>query len=189
MIPYPPISLEHVKHNAMCCQGCPLYVSRSNVVFGEGNEEADLVLVGEGPGAEEDKTGRPFVGRAGKLLDEGLAFIGLSRNDVYICNIVKCRPPANRVPEEWEREACKIHLINQLYFIQPKVVVLLGNTAYKSITGMSAGITVARGNPITLGGDQRIYLPTFHPAYILRNQSKKNILFGDLDIAKSLCRE
>ena len=152
------------------CTLCPLSEGRTQVVFGAGNANADLMFVGEAPGFHEDQQGLPFVGRAGKLLDELLAGVGLSREEVFVANVLKCRPPGNRDPEPDEIETCKPYLYRQVELIEPKVVCTLGNFATKLLTGSNRGITSVRGRPQThmLGARSvRIY-PLLHPAAGLR---------------------
>lgn len=149
------------------CQRCRLAESRTNVVFGVGNPSADLLFVGEGPGAEEDARGEPFVGRSGKLLDRLLAEeLGLTRADCYIANIVKCRPPSNRDPKPDEADACAPWLEGQLALLRPRVVVTLGNVASKRLLGTDEGITRLRGR--THPWRDAVLVPTFHPAAALR---------------------
>jgi len=161
------------------CQKCRLCQSRTHTVFGEGNPDADLVFVGEGPGQEEDRTGRPFVGRAGELLTKMIRAMGLTRPDVYICNMVKCRTPQNRPPTPDEVDACWDYLIRQLQILQPKVIVTLGNPATQGLLNTRTGITKLRGTwqklPNIGEGLWGIpVMPTFHPAYLLRQYSLDN---------------
>ncbi len=168
-----------------CCTKCRLHSTRTNTVPGEGNLSASLMFVGEGPGADEDAKGRPFVGAAGRLLDNIIGAMGMHREDVYIGNVVKCRPPANRLPERDEMENCLPFLERQMKVIDPRVVVLLGSTAYKAIIRDSKeGITKARGQVIEMDG--RVYLPTFHPAALLRDPSKKKDVWADMKKVLSL---
>ena len=158
------------------CQKCQLCKTRTNTVFGEVNPDADLVFVGEGPGADEDASGHPFVGRAGDLLTKMIAAMGLSRSDVFICNMVKCRPPGNRTPLPEEVTACWDYLVRQLQIICPKVIVTLGNPATKGLLSTNVGITKMRGQWVSLpdiapGLAGIPVMPTFHPAYVLRNYS------------------
>ena len=161
------------------CTRCGLAGGRTHTVFGEGNADADLLFIGEGPGAEEDKQGRPFVGRAGELLSKMIAAMGLTRHDVYIANVVKCRPPGNRAPTADEAAACWDYLLRQLKIIQPKVIVALGNPATHALLETTVGITKLRGqwqSMPTLDADLagiRV-MPTFHPAYLLRSYTKDN---------------
>jgi len=161
------------------CQRCPLARRRTNTVFGEGNPDADLVFVGEAPGAEEDRQGRPFVGRAGEMLTKWIKAMGLRREDVYITNIVKCRPPGNRTPNAEEVEACWDTLVRQLRLIRPRVIVALGNPATQSLLNTRTGITRMRGHwqQLPLLDPELVdvkVMPTFHPAYLLRSYTNDN---------------
>jgi DNA polymerase len=161
------------------CIRCKLYKGRKNIVFGEGNPNAALVFVGEGPGQEEDLQGRPFVGAAGQLLTDIIVKgMQLKREDVYICNIVKCRPPGNRNPEPDEVEACEPFLIKQLRAINPQIIIGLGNVAVKTLLKTKEGITSLRGNWKTYQGIP--LMPTFHPAYLLRTPSDKKLVWDDI---------
>jgi uracil-DNA glycosylase len=152
------------------CQRCPLAEGRTNVVFGAGDADAELMFVGEAPGHHEDLQGLPFVGRAGKLLDELLAGVGLTRGDVWICNVLKCRPPGNRDPEQDEVDSCKPYLMRQIELIEPKLVCTLGNFATKLLTRSNRGITSVHGRAQVheLGGRTVRVLPLYHPAAALR---------------------
>jgi DNA polymerase len=152
------------------CSICPLAETRTNVVFGAGNPDADVMFVGEGPGQQEDEQGLPFVGRSGQLLEQLLGEIALTRRDVYIANVVKCRPPKNRDPRPEEIDACKDYLRTQLQLIQPKVVVTLGNFSSKLLLRTDTGITRLRGTPYEWWG--RYLVPTFHPAAALRGAAR-----------------
>ena len=154
---------------ASTCTKCPLAETRTQVVFGVGNPHAGLVFVGEGPGAEEDRQGIPFVGRAGQLLTRLIEGIGLTRDDVYICNVVKCRPPGNRDPLPAEIEACRPYLEAQLDFLDPRVVVTLGNFATRLLLGTKQGITKLRGMEFPYRDERAVLIPTLHPAAVLRN--------------------
>ena len=151
------------------CTRCPLAATRTQVVFGSGDPDADLMFVGEAPGFHEDKQGVPFVGQAGKLLETLLNGIGLSRSDVYIANVLKCRPPGNRDPQPEEIEACESHLFRQIELIQPTLVATLGNFATKLLSGKPTGITRVHGVPqqVTLGGNAVTLYPLYHPAAAL----------------------
>jgi uracil-DNA glycosylase family 4 len=163
------------------CTRCPLYGTRTKAVFGAGNADADLMFVGEAPGAEEDRQGLPFVGRAGQLLNQMLEEIGLSREDVFICNVLKSRPPNNRDPQPGEVAACEPYLWEQVRLIEPRVVCTLGNFATKLLTGSPTGITRVHGTPQThqLGGRTVFILPIFHPAAALRTPAVKEQLRAD----------
>ncbi len=160
------------------CIRCKLHVNRQNIVFGEGDPNAELVFIGEAPGREEDMEGRPFVGEAGRLLTRIIKAMGLDRGDVYICNIVKCRPPRNRDPEPDEIEACLPFLKAQIRIIQPKVICTLGRIAAQSLLGKDFKITRQRGDWHSYMGIP--LMPTFHPAYLLRNPSQKRVVWEDI---------
>jgi uracil-DNA glycosylase family 4 len=164
------------------CTRCPLHETRAKTVFGAGNADAELMFVGEAPGAEEDRQGLPFVGRAGQLLNQLLEEIGLSREEVFIANVLKSRPPGNRDPQPLEIEACKPYLFEQVRLIEPKVVCTLGNFATKLLSGSPVGITKVRGTPQVheLGGRTVFLLPLLHPAAALRTPAMKEQLRGDL---------
>jgi uracil-DNA glycosylase len=151
------------------CTRCRLAQGRTQVVFGVGNPEAELMFVGEAPGFHEDKQGFPFVGQAGKLLDRLLGGIGLGRDDVYIANVIKCRPPGNRDPQPDEIEACEVHLFRQLEIVEPKLVATLGNFATKLLSGKPHGITRVHGRPqeASVGGRRVTLYPIYHPAAAL----------------------
>jgi DNA polymerase len=163
------------------CTKCPLHETRTKAVFGAGNADAEVMFVGEAPGAEEDRQGLPFVGRAGQLLNELLEEIGLGREDVFIANVLKSRPPGNRDPQPLEIAACEPYLFEQVRLIEPKVVCTLGNFATKLLTGSQTGITRVRGTPQLheLGGRAVFLLPLFHPAAALRTPAVKETLRGD----------
>ncbi len=158
--------LDGVRADACSCTRCALAATRTKVVFGAGDAHADLMFVGEGPGAEEDRQGIPFVGRAGQLLTRLIEGIGLTRDDVYIANVVKCRPPGNRDPEPAEIAACRPFLDAQLGFVAPRVVVTLGNFATKLLLDTKTGITKLRGREVPFRGG--VLVPTLHPAAVLR---------------------
>jgi DNA polymerase len=163
------------------CTRCPLSQGRTQVVFGVGNPDADLMFVGEAPGFHEDKQGIPFVGQAGKLLDRLLAGIGLERSDIYIANVLKCRPPGNRDPQPEEIAACEGHLWRQIALIQPELVATLGNFATKLLSGRPLGITRVHGQeqPVSLGGNQVLLYPLYHPAAALYTPSMLKVLEED----------
>jgi DNA polymerase len=167
------------------CRRCKLCEGRTNLVFGVGNPNADLMFVGEGPGADEDAKGEPFVGRAGQKLNEMIRAIGLDRKDVYIANIVKCRPPGNRDPEPDEVATCSPFLFRQIELIQPKVLVALGSPAAKTLLNTKSGITALRGKWGEFRGIP--VMPTFHPAYLLRQYTVENrtAVFNDLKAARA----
>jgi uracil-DNA glycosylase family 4 len=166
-------TLAAVREEALICQRCPLAAGRTTVVFGEGNPEADLMIVGEGPGRDEDLQGRPFVGRSGKLLDRLLAEeMGVARESVYIANVVKCRPPGNRDPLPAEIEACRPWLEAQVELIQPKVVLTLGNFSTKLLLKTADGIGRTRGRVYPWGTTGAVLVPTYHPAAALRGSGE-----------------
>ncbi|MFL5966886.1 MAG: uracil-DNA glycosylase [Gaiellaceae bacterium] len=163
------------------CTRCPLAQGRTQVVFGSGDPSADLMFVGEAPGFHEDKQGVPFVGAAGKLLDQLLATIGLTRADVYVANVLKCRPPGNRDPQPEEIEACEAHLWHQIELIRPRVVATLGNFATKLLSGKPTGITRVHGQEqeTTLGGRRVLLYPIYHPAAALYTPRMLEVLQSD----------
>jgi len=163
------------------CTRCPLAATRTQVVFGAGNPDADLLFVGEAPGFHEDQNGIPFVGQAGKLLDRLLAGIGLERSDIYIANTLKCRPPQNRDPQPDEIASCEPHLFRQIELIQPKLVATLGNFATKLLSGKPVGITRVHGQQqhVTLGGNSVLLYPLYHPAAALYTPSMLKVLEED----------
>ena len=173
--------LEVLARQVAGCTRCRLHEGRTQVVFGNGNPDADLMFVGEAPGFHEDKQGLPFVGQAGKLLDKLLAGIGLAREDVYIANVLKCRPPGNRDPQPEEIAACESHLFRQIELIEPKVVATLGNFSTKLLSGKQTGITRVHGQPqeVTLGGRTVLLYPLYHPAAALYTPSMLNVLQED----------
>ncbi len=152
-----------------------------------GNREADIMLIGEGPGADEDNLGEPFVGKAGKLMNKAFAGLGIERESIYIANIVKCRPPQNRNPEKDEAEACIDYLRSQVMLVKPKIIVLLGSVALKNILGDEYGITASRGKWVEKGGI--LYMPTWHPAALLRDETKKIDFWKDLKEAMAKLSE
>ncbi|MGD0963798.1 MAG: uracil-DNA glycosylase [Candidatus Acidiferrales bacterium] len=160
------------------CTRCKLHKGRTKIVYGVGNPRAELVFVGEGPGHDEDIQGEPFVGRAGKLLTQMIEAMGLGREDVYICNVVKCRPPENRLPEKDEIATCSPFLMRQLAAIQPKVICALGSCASQTLLQTTQGISRFRGEWFDFRGSQ--FIATYHPAYLLRNPSAKGEVWKDL---------
>jgi uracil-DNA glycosylase len=173
------------------CRKCPLADGRTTVVFGTGNADADLMFAGEAPGFHEDQQGKPFVGRAGKLLDQLLEEIGLSRADCFIANVLKCRPPGNRDPLPAEIEACRGHLTAQIELIEPRVVCTLGNFATKLLSGSPQGITRVRGvaQAHEIGGRPVFLYPIFHPAAALRTPAVLDQLRGDFEALPRLLAE
>jgi uracil-DNA glycosylase family 4 len=160
------------------CTRCKLHQGRNKIVFGDGSPKAELVFIGEGPGHDEDVQGLPFVGRAGKLLTQMIEAMGLQRKDVYICNVVKCRPPENRAPERDEVAACSPYMLRQLDVINPKVIVCLGSVAAQTVLETNRGISQFRGQWLEFRG--RKLMATYHPAYLLRNPSAKGEVWKDL---------
>ena len=173
-----------LKQSVSACTACPLHKTRTQAVFGVGDEQADWLFVGEGPGAEEDAKGEPFVGQAGKLLDNMLASISLKRGkNVYIANVVKCRPPGNRNPEPDEIAACAPYLTRQIQLIQPKLIIALGKIAALRLLGTDKTIASLRGRLHDFQGVP--LLVTYHPAYLLRNLSDKAKVWEDLCLARA----
>lgn len=182
-------SLADLQQAIQGCLTCPLGPGRLKFVFGEGHPQARLLFVGEGPGRDEDLQGRPFVGKAGDLLDKMIGAIGLKREDTYITNVVKCRPPDNRTPSPEEASACLGYLHRQIELIQPGVIVTLGATPLRELVGISAGITRVRGQwqRVNMGGREIPVMPTFHPAYVLRQYTPevRRAVWEDLRAAKA----
>ncbi len=174
----PDDSLLRIRTDLGECTRCKLHKTRNKIVFGDGSPQADLVFVGEGPGHDEDVQGLPFVGRAGKLLTQMIEAMGLQRKDVYICNVVKCRPPENRLPEKDEVTPCSPFLQRQLDAINPKVIVALGACAAQTLLETTRGISQFRGQWLEFRG--RKLMATYHPAYLLRNPSAKSEVWKDL---------
>ncbi|HBY20829.1 MAG TPA: uracil-DNA glycosylase [Clostridiales bacterium] len=172
------LELEELKNQCLQCEKCRLHSTRKNVVFGEGNAQADIMFVGEAPGGEEDATGIPFIGKAGQLLNLALKSLRIRREECYIGNICKCRPENNRIPYEDEALTCITYLKQQVEIIKPKVIVCLGATPLKYIVDKDAQITKSRGQWIEKG--EFIIMPTFHPAALLRDESKKLPFWEDL---------
>ncbi len=181
-----PHDLDELKRYTYSCHLCSLAKVRKNVVFGEGNPKAQIMFVGEAPGEMEDNTGRPFVGRAGQLLTKIIEnVLSLKREDVYIANIVKCRPPSNRVPTQEEANLCKPYLFKQIEYIDPDIIVSLGSTSYRYLTlDMDMPISKVRGEVIQFGS--RKLVPTYHPSYLLRNPSAKKDVFQDMLKVKAM---
>jgi len=174
----PDDSLLKIRTDLGECTRCKLHKTRNKIVFGDGSAKAELVFVGEGPGHDEDVQGLPFVGRAGKLLTQMIEAMGLQRKDVYICNVVKCRPPENRLPEKDEVTPCSPFLLRQLDAINPKVIVALGACAAQTLLETTRGISQFRGQWLEFRG--RKLMATYHPAYLLRNPSAKSEVWKDL---------
>ena len=178
---------NQLQESCMHCTACDLCQRRTNVVFGVGNQNADIVFVGEGPGEQEDLQGEPFVGPAGKLLDDMLSIIDLDRTKVYICNIVKCRPPGNRDPKEEEQEACNGFLKNQIELLQPKIIVCLGRIAAQKMIASNFRITRDHGTWSRVGN---IWMTAiYHPSALLRDVGKRPEAFEDLIALREKIRQ
>jgi DNA polymerase len=178
-------TLEEIRTELGNCHRCKLYRTRRTIVFGEGNEKARLMLIGEGPGNDEDVQGRPFVGKAGQLLTKILQAIEIEREEVYIANIIKCRPPQNRNPEPDEIENCYPFLLKQIQAIRPRIICALGTFSAQTLLKTDVKITALRGKIYDFSGIQ--LFPTYHPAYLLRNPEKKREVWEDMkQIAKAL---
>ena len=184
MIDNPPEGLDDFKKQVLGCKGCSLHKTRTNVVFGAGDSKARLMFVGEAPGEEEDKQGLPFVGRAGQLLTKIIEAMGLKREDVYIANILKCRPPNNRAPSPEEISACEANVKRQVEIIKPSVICTLGKFASQTLLGIETPISALRGKFHEYNGIK--VMPTFHPAYLLRNPDDKKLVWQDM---KKVMRE
>jgi DNA polymerase len=169
------------------CTRCELSQSRTNTVFGVGNTDADWLIIGEAPGAEEDRRGEPFVGRAGQLLDQMLFAIGQSRDSVFIANILKCRPPNNRDPKPAEAAACRAYLERQIELLRPKIILAVGKIAAQNLLGSTDPVGRMRGRPHQFGGIPLVV--TYHPAYLLRSPSQKQKSWSDLCLATRLLAE
>jgi uracil-DNA glycosylase family 4 len=176
-------TIEKIKQQVINCKKCKLSETRTNAVPGKGNFKSDVILIGEAPGRNEDKNGEPFVGAAGKRLEEALKKTGIERKDVYITNVVKCRPPSNRVPIDEERKACQDYIKNEIKIIQPKIICILGNTAFNSMLG-GGEITKFRGK--TVRKNNQIYFLTIHPAATIYNQKLIQVLDEDIERLFSL---
>ncbi|MDD6146671.1 MAG: uracil-DNA glycosylase [Oscillospiraceae bacterium] len=179
---------EKLKSTCMGCRKCPLFSTRTNVVFACGNPEAKIMFVGEGPGEQEDKTGEPFVGKSGQLLDKYLKLIDLDRRtNIYITNIVKCRPPRNRDPEPQEQEICIDYLRGQVRAIRPKIIVCLGRIAAQKLISPTFRVSADHGKFTEKGGI--IFMATFHPSALLRNESNKPLALADFQVLREKIRE
>ena len=179
--------LAEIREEVSTCKACSLCEGRTNVVFGEGNPHARVMIIGEAPGKNEDLQGKPFVGAAGKFLDELLEVAGLKREDVFIANVLKCRPPSNRNPKPEEIEACATFLRQQTQTISPDVIVTLGNFATQFILRTGVGITYLRGTVQRAG--RFLVLPVFHPAAAIYDRSKRDVLLSDFERVGSLVRD
>jgi DNA polymerase len=171
-------SIDELRDIALPCLRCRLARTRTQVVYGTGNPNADLMFIGEAPGRDEDLQGKPFVGRAGQLLTDIIKAMKLTRDDVYIANVIKCRPPENRNPEGDELDACRPYIRKQIEFIKPKVIVTLGKFALQSLTGKVYAVSAARGQWTEFEGVK--VMPTYHPAYLLRTPSAKKDVWADM---------
>lgn len=183
----PQASWEELRDCVTGCTLCALAESRTNTVFGVGNPDADWMIIGEAPGAEEDRKGEPFVGRAGQLLDQMLYAIGQSREQVFIANILKCRPPNNRDPKPVEVASCRAYLERQIALVRPKIVLAVGRVAAQNLLGSDEPVGRMRGRPHDLDGIPLVV--TYHPAYLLRSPSQKRKSWSDLCLAKRLAAE
>ena len=179
-------SLDSLAATAQGCRLCRLSEQRKTVVFGEGDPQAGVMFIGEGPGAEEDRTGRPFVGQAGKLLDRMVFAMGFERSQVYIANVVKCRPPGNRDPKDDEVAACASYLDRQIDLIEPSVIVALGKPASRRLTGTNKPMGALRGRWSSYRGIP--LMPVFHPAYLLRQPKLKREAWEDLKLVMARLR-
>lgn len=177
------ITMKDVEEAVKNCKKCMLYETRTNYVLGDGNLNSDIMIIGEAPGQQEDLQGRAFVGKSGKLLDKMLEAIHLDRNQVYICNILKCRPPHNRNPLQQEQNACMDYLRYQFLIMQPKYVLLLGSVACKAILEPSFSIMKNHGKIVERKGV--VFVPTFHPSALLRDASKKQLAWEDLKVLRA----
>ncbi len=177
------MTLDNVREELGDCQRCKLAATRTRLVFGAGNPDADLMFVGEAPGFEEDRQGLPFVGRAGGLLTKIIESIDMKREDVYICNVLKCRPPGNRNPEQEEVETCSPFLRQQIEVIQPKLVCCMGAFAAQTMLRTKVPISKLRGQFHDIDGIR--YIATFHPAYLLRNPEKKREVWEDMKLIRA----
>jgi len=191
-IPIPPgtyTDITQIAQHCNHCHRCGLGDTRTHAVVGKGDLKAPIMIVGEAPGQNEDETGLPFVGKAGQLLDKILASVNLDvKEDVYVCNIIKCRPPNNRVPTTDEIAACKPYILEQIRLVDPKIILLTGATAVKGLTGNKSGITKIRGTWIEWEG--RLCMPILHPAYLLRNPSREQgspkwLMWQDIQLVKT----
>lgn len=180
-------TLEAIRAKLGDCRRCGLHETRRNIVFGEGNPKADVLFVGEAPGEQEDRQGKPFVGRAGQLLTKIIEAMGLSREEVYICNIIKCRPPGNRNPRPEEIEVCEPFLEDQIQVIRPRVICAMGSFAARTLLKREAPITVLRGKFHSYDGIP--LMPTYHPAYLLRNAGAKRMVWDDMRMIMSLLQD
>ena len=184
-----PLGWTELRDTVASCARCTLHQSRTQTVFGVGNPEADWMVVGEAPGAEEDRRGEPFVGRAGKLLDEMLRAVGLGRQTVFIANILKCRPPNNRDPSAEEAGACRSYLDRQIELVAPKLILAVGRIAAQQLLGSDAPVGRLRGRRHELGAGRLPVVVTYHPAYLLRSPGQKRKVWQDLVLARRVLKE
>lgn len=180
---------ESLRHTIANCTRCSLHQTRTQTVFGVGNPAADWMIVGEAPGQEEDRRGEPFVGRAGKLLDEMLLSLGLDRESVFIANILKCRPPNNRDPSVEEAASCRSYLEQQIDFVAPKIIIAVGRIAAQHLLNSDAPVGRMRGKRHVLEDRQLPVVVTYHPAYLLRSPTQKRKVWQDLLLAREMMRE
>jgi len=185
----PPADWDVLREKVAACTRCGLHQSRTQTVFGVGNPAADWMIVGEAPGQEEDRRGEPFVGRAGKLLDEMLFALGLDRSKVFIANILKCRPPNNRDPAADEAAACRPYLERQIDLVSPRIILAVGRIAAQHLLGTDAPVGRMRGRPHELANRQLPVVVTYHPAYLLRSPTQKRKAWQDLVMARQLMAE
>lgn len=178
-------NLEALEEAANKCDRCELCKNRNHLIFGCGPKDCDIMVIGEGPGEEEDNKGELFIGKSGRLMQQAFIGLGIDREKLYLTNIIKCKCPNNRTPYKNEINSCLDYLRNQVILIKPKIIVLMGNVALKAILGDSYGITSARGKWIELKGIK--YLPTFHPAALLRDETKKIDFWNDFELVKKEC--
>ena len=186
-VPAASLGWDDLRECVANCTRCELSQSRTNTVFGVGNPDADWLIIGEAPGAEEDRRGEPFVGRAGQLLDQMLLAIGQSRDSVFIANILKCRPPNNRDPKPDEAAACRAYLERQIELLRPKIILAVGKIAAQNLLGSDDPVGRMRGRPHQFGGIPLVV--TYHPAYLLRSPSQKQKSWSDLCLATRLAAE
>jgi len=177
---------EPLRERVLTCTQCALHKGRTQAVFGVGNRQAQWLIIGEAPGADEDRQGEPFVGRAGKLLNNMLLAVGLKREEVYIANIVKCRPPNNRDPQPEEAQSCEPYLQRQIELIKPKLILALGRIAAQNLLKSTEAVGVLRGKPLRYGDAGIPLVVTYHPAYLLRSPREKRKAWHDLQLARAI---
>jgi len=178
---------DELRKSVAGCTGCSLHEARTQTVFGVGSPDADWLFIGEAPGAEEDRRGEPFVGRSGMLLDQMLAAIGLSRESVFIANIIKCRPPNNRDPRPEEAAACRSYLERQIEIVKPRIIIAVGKISAQNLLGTDAPVGRMRGKRHSFGNVPLVV--TYHPAYLLRSPSQKRKSWDDLCLARRIVQE